>query len=77
MRGSPAREPRTGPQPKGRLPHRGSPPGLPGRKCGGGGGEGAGGAADCPCLGLATLTDCLGSVSWKQRPRGFWVGGRW
>lgn len=22
------------------------------------------------------LTGCLGSVSWKQRPRGFWVGGR-
>ena len=25
---------------------------------------------------MGSLTGCLGSVSWKQRPRGFWVGGR-
>lgn len=25
---------------------------------------------------VESLTGCLGSVSWKQRPRGFWVGGR-
>lgn len=34
---------------------------------------------DCrasPARTVDSLTGCLGSVSWKQRPRGFWVGGR-